>query len=533
VPKISERGRPLQHNRSRAKASGALSGLPRAGLVGSIRSIALALALVTIATSALLLFSETLVSPSVVPLIYMVPVILAATRWGTLAGLTAAIAGAAAADFFFYAPVYSFWLERGQDAVHLLVYLLVSIVVSNLAARLKIEAVASNRREKEIKELHGFSQGLATCLTGHELIFALQDHISDTLGYRAMLLSSGEGQSALDADISSVPNEIRHEADKLILQGARQGSIVAELHRRQSWLVKTIVPEILGYGAIAVALGHGSNATLRETAHRVEAMLEEATAALKHLKAKEAVDQATVNYQTRIMRDALVGGVSHELRTPIASILGSCSVLIQKRTILEDRESAGLIEAIEDQVSRLDKHIRDLLDATRINAHGVHPLFQWTDPTDIVAAALKHKQQRLAGHSVVIDVESEPPLVQVDTVLVEQALGQLLENAAKYSPAGTPITIRCRRDQDVLRLSVTDRGDGLTTEDKSEIGKRCYRSARNSSAPGSGLGLWIANTFIVANGGSLVAESDGAGLGTTVSLQLPIMPQESVEAANA
>jgi two-component system sensor histidine kinase KdpD len=289
------------------------------------------------------------------------------------------------------------------------------------------------------------------------------------------------------------------------------------------------VPEILGYSAIAIELGYGSGALVRTVAKHVEAMIEEAAVTLKHLKAKEAIEQATINYQTKMLRDALLGDVSHELRSPITSILGSCSVLTKMPVVLDDRDSHALIEAIHDQAAQLDSHIRDLLDATRINAHGVHPQLLWTDPTDIVAAAVKQKQRRLVAHRVVLDLHRDPPLVHVDTVLVEQALGQLLENAAKYSPAGSEIKVGSRCGEAYLDLSVADHGDGLTEEERSALGKRCYRGERHGAAPGSGLGLWIANTFITANGGCLFAESDGPNLGTTVTLRLPTVSQDTPE----
>jgi K+-sensing histidine kinase KdpD len=497
-----------------------------------VRSAALSLVLVALATVGVAAIGSSL-PPNLIPLLYMLPVVLAATRWGAAAGLVAAIAGAAAADFFFYPPFYSFWLQSGEDAAHLLVYLIVGVITSNLASRLKNEAQTSSRREREIGELHTFSQGLATCLTSPDLLFAIQDYLSNILGYRAVLLASTPDEDVSKAN-RAIPEQIRREARKLIAANTRQGSLVAEPLVCRTWLVKIMIPEILGYDAIAIELGYGSGASVRTAAKHVEAMLEEAIVTLKHLKVKEAIAQATINYQAEIFRDALVGGVSHELRTPIASILGSCSVLGEMPVIRGDGGSQLLVEAIHDQAAQLDNHIRDLLDVTRISANGVRPQFLWTDPTDIVASALKQKQRRLATHRVTVDL-GNLPLVHVDTVLVEQALGQLLENAAKYSPVGTQIKVSGRCGEGYLDLSVKDHGGGLTEEEKSELGKRCSRGARHAVGSGSGLGLWIASTFMAANGGCLFAESAGLNLGSTISLRLPTISQDtpaSLEADN-
>jgi K+-sensing histidine kinase KdpD len=490
------------------------------------------LALVWLATISLVVLNS-FAPLDLVPLIYMLPVILAATQWGLLPGLVAAVAGAAAADFFFYPPLYSFWLDNPQDVIDLLLYLLVATVASNLAARLKTKADTLSRREKEIRELHAFSQGLATCLTGRDLIFAVQDYLSNTLRYRAVLIATAPDGHDANAH-SAVPKELRRQALQLIAANAPRASTVLELKSGGAWLVRVIAPEILGYGAIAVELGDSLGGRTAAVAQRVAMLLDEATATLKHLKVKEAVEQATINYRTEILRDALVGGVSHELRTPLASILGSCSVLNQMPAVRNDHRSQALVDAIHDQAGQLDGEICDLLNATRITAKGIRPQLMWTDPTDIVSAALKQKERRLASHWVNLDLAEDVPLVHVDSVLVEQALGQLLENAAKYSPTGSEIKVSSRCERDHVVFSVKDQGSGLTAHEKGQLGKRCFRGERRPvGESGSGLGLWIASTFIAANGGTLHVESPGPNRGTTISLRLPTASQNMPELVGA
>jgi two-component system sensor histidine kinase KdpD len=131
-------------------------------------------------------------------------------------------------------------------------------------------------------------------------------------------------------------------------------------------------------------------------------------------------------------------------------------------------------------------------------------------------------------------LQRDVPLVYVDSVLVEQALGQVLENAAKYSPTGTAIKVASRCEEGQVVLSVTDQGAGLTTDERDQLGKRSFRGKRQGVAgTGSGLGLWIASTFVTANGGTLHAESRGPNLGTTISLRLPAVSQDTPELADA
>jgi len=490
------------------------------------------LALVWLATVVLAVVNY-FVPLNFVPLVYMLPVVLAATQWGIVPGLIAAFTGAAAADFFFYPPLYSFWLENPQDIVDLLLYLMVATVTSDLAARLRKETVVVSRREKEITELHAFSQSLATCLTDRDLIFAVQDYLSNTLRYRTVLLATAQDGSEADVDGMAVPAAVRREAVKLMAANDPHASTIVERANRSMWLVRVITPQILGYGAIAVELGDRSGERAAAVAQRVDQLLEEATVTLKHLKVKEAIEEATINYRTEILRDALVGGVSHELRTPLASILGCCSVLEEMPAIRNDPRSHALVEAIHDQAGELDNEIRDLLDATRISAKGVRPQLMWTDPTDIVSAALKQKERRLASHWVTLDLARDVPLVRVDAVLVEQALGQLLENAAKYSPVGSEVKISSRCEQDQVVFSVKDQGSGLTVGEKGKAvlprqPPFCRRRvARVRSGP------LDRRTFMAANGGSVHAESAGPNLGTTISLRLPATVPDTPRRADA
>jgi K+-sensing histidine kinase KdpD len=494
--------------------------------------IAATLASVVLATIVLVVIN-TFVQLNFIPLIYMLPVVVAATRWGILPGIVAAVASAAAADFFFYPPFYSFWLSNPQDAVHLALFLFVGIVTSNLAARLKREANVLRRREKEIGDLHTFSAVMATCLTIPDLIFAVQDYLSHTLGYRAFLIASTHNTSDSDADFSVLPQEVRDQAATLAVEDC--GSTIFDSRSSGIWLLRSFTPEILGYGAIAVKLAERRGADVDVIARRVGILLDEAIATLKQLKLKESIEQATIAYRAEVLRDALIGDVSHELRTPLASIFGQCSVLAQMPAVKGDFRSHALVESIQGEAGRLDDQIRLLLDATRIKANGVCPQRVWSDPLDIVNAAIKQQQRALSGHNVVCKLEKDAPLVFVDPVLVEHALGQLLGNAAKYSPPGSTITVQGRGgDHDCVELCVSDQGSGLTTAEKRELGQRCYRSDRHPlTVDGSGLGLWIARVFMVANGGSLAAESSGPNLGATISLRLPTVSNETPQRLEA
>ncbi len=243
------------------------------------------------------------------------------------------------------------------------------------------------------------------------------------------------------------------------------------------------------------------------------------------------MNEANLRVQSDQFKEALIGGVSHDLRTPITSILGFMSVLAKLPEVRDNERIQPLVEAVLDEASQLDTDIQNLLNATRITKQGLHPQREWVDPTDIVNAAIKQRSRRLAAHRLTVNIARDLPFVVVHSTMIEQVLGQLLENAAKYSQTGSTIQVSARSEQDRVALSVCDEGAGLTPEETQQLFQRAFRSPRHvANIPGSGLGLWIANTFVTANGGTLEVTSEGAGLGTTASIWLSAARGKTIDA---
>ncbi len=178
------------------------------------------------------------------------------------------------------------------------------------------------------------------------------------------------------------------------------------------------------------------------------------------------------------------------------------------------------------EAERLNDDIQNLLDATRINSEGIGARQSWIDPEDIISGALDRKQPLLQGRPVTLAVADDLPLVYADPALMERALGHIVENAVKYSPTGTPITISAQQGGDLMTIEVSDEGEGLAYGESELIFERFYRSPRVAGkTAGSGLGLWIARSLIEDGGGRIHAYSRPAGHGTTFRIDLPVKSQ--------
>ena len=241
------------------------------------------------------------------------------------------------------------------------------------------------------------------------------------------------------------------------------------------------------------------------------------------LKIESARFTAKTLIETDQLRDALIGSVSHELRTPLASILGGVSILAEMPDVAKDPRLASLTTGIRGEAMRLNNDIQNLLDAALITSQGLHSRRDWTDPTDIIDAAVERIRLRYPDRLVQLNLGSNLPLVHIDPVLVEQALSQVIANAAKFSNPPSTIEVSAFVEHGELLISVHDDGVGLTAEERSKLSERFFRGPRHiGKIPGSGLGLWVANTFITSSGGKLEATSPGEGKGTTIRIVFPI-----------
>jgi K+-sensing histidine kinase KdpD len=456
------------------------------------------------------------------PVVYLMPVVIAATRWGTLAGVVASIAGFLASDYFFYPPYYSLAIENPQEVVHLLLFLFVALVTSNLASQLKLEADALRESKKELGELYKFSRRLAACFTVPDLVLAIQGYLTNTLERSVFLIGAAGTDGVPSLDAHPAPPHVRRQAADMISINETNARTIFDESTSSVWLMRPLSSETAHHGVIAVDLGTGSPAAIESMARRIETVLDDAATTLECLDLAKAMNEANLREQADQLKEALIGTVSHELRTPLTSILGSASVLEQTPAVLAVPGVRSLVEAIHDQAKFLDNNIQNLLNATRIAARGLQPRLEWVDPADIVNAAIKQRSQRLAKHRITLDLATDLPLVRVESTLLEQALGQLLENAAKYSPPDSVIKVAACAEKDLLVLSVSDDGAGLTQDETQQLGRRAFRGQRHlGKVPGSGLGLWIATAFVKANGGIIEGISRGPGLGATMSIRLP------------
>src|SRR5277367_4800404 len=250
------------------------------------------------------------------PIVYLIPVMVAAAWWGTWPAVATAIGSTAAADFFFYPPYYSFRLDDTQAAIDLSLFLLVALVSGDLASRLRRETQTLRRRENELQYLYGFSRRLAACHTITDLVEAIQDYLTETFGRHTALFIPASTAASRPAVSDPLPGIIRNSVAAMMKPGEAPSRIVRDEEKNNIWLLRTVTSADTPRGVIAVDLGNEPCATIGGRRRRVEAILGEASQTLQRLDIGGAMEEASHHSKGQLLRDAFHGDLSHELRSP-------------------------------------------------------------------------------------------------------------------------------------------------------------------------------------------------------------------------
>jgi len=457
--------------------------------------------------------------------IYMLPVLVAAIRYGTGPAMVAALLGAVMTSLF-YPPLFSVLVFKPAQIVDLVTSLAVALTVGPLAGRLRAQMIRATQNERAIRRVYELSSTLAGAADVQSVYRIVADHMSQALNRPAALfVASTEGR--LTTVRSPFPHDVTEtvrELATLAFPGpdATATTTTVELPQHGLWLLCRLTGTDEPSAIVAVAVVATGEATPEDAATRVRDLLAEGRRSLERLGLSRILDERRLRQRTDALRDMLVESVSHDLRTPLASIMGAASVLATAPPIEAEPSLLPLTRSIEQEARRLDRLIQDVLDLGRIRAGALQPRLDIVDPVDIVNAALDAAAERLRGRRIERALEDELPLVHVDPVLIEQALVNILDNAAKFSPAEFAITIAATAGADGVTLDIRDRGPGLDAGEAGLVFERFHRGDRHADiAGGSGLGLTIAKVFVEANGGTIEALSAGPDQGTTMRLRLP------------
>ena len=467
-----------------------------------------------------------------VDLIFLTAIVGVAVRYGLWPSLVAAVAASLSYNFFFLPPVYTLTITDPTNVAAFVLFTILAVVVSNLAALGWSQMVTAQERVRTVESLYAFSRKLAGAGTLDDVLWATAYQIASMLKVRVVLLLPENATIAVKAGYP--PEDTLDEADLAAAKWAwekdRAAGRDSDALPGAKWL---FIPMRTGRGQIGI-LGicrDEAGALLRAEQRRLlDALSDQGALAIERVHLVEDIERVNRTAETDKLRSALLTSISHDLKTPLAAVLGSAGALRDLPNAFNDDAKAELLSTIIDESERLHRFIANLLDMTKLELGAVVPNAALHDVGEIVGSALRRASKILSKHRVEVEIGPALPMVKVDGVLFEQVLFNLLDNAAKYAPAETTIRVQGWQEQDQVKLQVLDEGAGIAATDLQRIFEKFHRAQKGDHVrAGTGLGLAIARGFTEALGGSITAanRSDRKGAAFTISLPIPPMQEGS------
>jgi two-component system sensor histidine kinase KdpD len=469
-----------------------------------------------------------------ISLVFLTAVLASAAVWGLWPSLFACFLSVLAYNFFFLPPLYTLTVADPENVVVLFFFLVVAVIVSNLTAGTRRQMLTARLRAKITAELYAFSRKVAGIGALDDLLWATAYQITSMLNIRTVLLMPVKDGEGLEVASGYPPEDRLDDADMAAARWTWEHNRAAGRGADTLPGAKRLfLPLRTGSGPVGV-LGIDRDAPgpllTPDERRLLDALCDQAAVAIERISLAKGLDEARVLAETERLRAALLTSISHDLRTPLASILGTVSSLRSFPEKYGAAERGELLTTLQEEAERLNRFVSNLLDMTRLESGAIELKLELIDVAEIVGSALQRAGNVLAGHHVEVDIGPHLPMLRLDAVLFEQVLFNLLDNAAKYSPAGGRIDIRATRDGELVELEVVDEGPGIPPADLERIFDKFYRvQAQDRRRAGTGLGLAICRGFVEALGGWIVARNRRDRSGAVLTIRMPVVPEIAAE----
>jgi two-component system sensor histidine kinase KdpD len=429
------------------------------------------------------------VNPTTVALTFLLVVLLLASRWGLTVATTTAIVATLAFNYFFLPPVHTFTISEPQNWIALFAFLTSAIVASRLSERARREALNATRRRKEVERLYSLSQQLLATDNVMELLNSIPSYVRDAFGLKAAAMYLPKRKEVYRTGVDH-PELSKEQLESV----SGRGELVMDEEQQLCF-----VPLRIGVKPVG-SLGLEGAVLSRETLEAVGSLI---AISIERAGAVETLTRAEAARESEKLRSALLDSVTHEFRTPLTSIKASVTTLLAPAPI-DPEGQKELLTVIDEETDRLNRLVGEAAEMAQLDAQQVALRRETYAVRQVVEAALEKSKQVLAGREVTLHLPESLPSIRIDLERIAEVLVQLLENAAKYSPPGTPITISAEPAGKMVDLSVADRGPGIDDMEQSLIFEKFYRGRdQRYRVQGTGMGLAIAKAIVEAHGGTI------------------------------
>ncbi len=471
-----------------------------------------------------------------ISMLFMLVVLAVAYRLGRGPSVLATCVSVAVLDFVFVPPRLSFAVSDFQYLVTFGVMLAVGLITGHLTALLRFQAQVARQRERRWHALYEFASRLSGALQPEQVLDATREFVAQAFRARAaLLLPDADGRLQMPPDGSEGPQPEPGTAQWAFDHAQAAGLGTDTLPASPLYYLPLVAP-MRTRGVLALALEPEAAASwmqVPEQRQQLDTFATLTAIALERVHYIEVAQGALVEMESERLRNSLLAALGHDLRTPLTLLVGVSESLAASRPPLSAQQ-AGLAETLKHEALRMNTLVSNLLDMARIQSGGVHLHLEWQSIEEVVGSALRASGAVLAGHAVSARIPEDLPLVQFDGPLLERVLCNVLENAAKYTPAGARVVVDARVRGDAVEIRVTDNGPGLPPGREEAIFEKFTRGEKESSTPGVGLGLAICRAIVEAHGGTIhAAQAPGGGARITIALKRgdpPPLPDPEQEA---
>jgi len=456
-------------------------------------------------------------------MVYLLGVVYIATRHGRGPSILASVLGVAVLDFFFVTPYFSFTVSDTQYLITLLAMLTVAVLISGLMTNVRAQAKVAAHRERRATALYAMSKELTSSQREDEILRTAVRHLHSEFGSHNVILFPDAGGRIVYPSGRSLPESL-HGVDLGVAQWVYDHNEIAGQGTNTLPASKAVYFPLSNeervLGVLALLPVNLRRVFLPEQQKLLDTFLRLISQAVTRIRLAEQARAAQLQMEAEQLRNSLLSSISHDLRTPLATIVGSASALVEEDQALALEDKLELSRAIFDEAQRMSTLVNNILDMARLDAGAVQLDRQWHPLEEIIGTVLTRLQKRLEGRPVVVRLPSGMPMLYADAGLIEQVFINLLENACRYTPAGSPLEIGAELSAFAVECTVADRGPGIPKGREEQLFEKFYRLRHGGSTGGVGLGLAICRSIIEAHGGTIDAHNRSSG-GAVFSFIIP------------
>lgn len=480
-----------------------------------------------------------------VTLLYLIVITALSLRFGTWPSILSSVAAFLAFDFFFIPPFFTLTVARADHVLALFVFLGIAILTTQLTIRVRTRTMEALRRGRQTETLNELSSALISEIGLADMLMAIVERVRQVFGVdTCAILLEEDGEirlratsgDPLDYSDQNLIDLARWVMDQRQPAGLRSGRSrirppgpprsapqwnFASGKTDRPLLLFPIATTRRPLGVLVVARHRAYARFETEEERLLETFANQAAIAIERSLSAREQTRAEILARSDELKSALLSAVSHDLRTPLASIKASVTSLLQPDITWPEEERRDLLSAINEEADRLNQLVANLLDLSRIEAGALRPDLDWYDLSEAVYEAVDRAELLLHDHRLTVTIPEELPALRFDLIEIIQVLVNLLDNAAKYSPPDTAITLSVRRIPGAVEVMVRDEGPGIPPGEEERIFDKFYRVEATNRKIGSGVGLAICRGIIEAHGGRIWAERN-RDRGSTIRFTLPV-----------